>query len=412
MASELTPFILRAALLGSLAILVLLVLRKPLRRWLGASLVYQAWLLVPIVAAASLLPGRPGPALRSFQVLHSVQALAVQATTPPPSSQADALLVAWACGAAAAAFWFVLGHRAFLRKAGRLTRLGAVYASAGGAGPASVGLFRPRIVVPHDFATRYLPSEQALIIAHEQVHIARGDAGANLAAALFQCLFWFNPLVHLGARCFRQDQELACDAAVMQRHPHQRRAYAEALLKSHAGAFAAAGIHCHWQTQHPSKERVMSLQQTPPGQLRRLAGRCTLVLLVAGGFFATLGVRAGQPAVTPRYAVALALADAGRLLVPLKIAADSFQETGKHSLPRVLTRAGEKFSVSSGEWQLDMVVSPADTPDKVWLAAKLFKGSTLVTAPKLLARIGETATVRVGDGDKDFSLAMTVTPQP
>lgn len=244
MAGELTPLLLRAALFGSLAILVLLVLRRPLRRWLGASLAYQAWLLVPIVAAASLLPGRAGPALQSVQVLRPAQALAAHITTPPQSGQADALLVAWACGAAAMALWFVLGQRAFLRKAGPLARLGAVYVSAGGAGPASVGLFRPRIVVPHDFATRYSPSAQALIIAHEQVHIDRGDAGANLAAALFQCLFWFDPLVHLGARCFRQDQELACDAAVMQRHPHQRRAYAEALLTSHTGAFPAAGIHC------------------------------------------------------------------------------------------------------------------------------------------------------------------------
>jgi beta-lactamase regulating signal transducer with metallopeptidase domain len=412
MGSELSSLVLRAALFAGLAILIVLATRRPLRRWLGAAVAYQAWLIVPIVAAASLLPGRPGPALQSVQVLRPAQALAAHITTPLQSGQADALLLAWACGAAAMALWFFRGHRAFLRKAGRLTRLGAVYVSAGSAGPASVGLFRPRIVVPHDFATRYSPSAQLLVIAHEQVHIDRGDAGANLTAALFQCLFWFNPLVHLGARRFRQDQELACDAAVMRRHPHQRRAYAEALLTSHTGAFTAAGIHCHWQTQHPTKERVMSLQQTPPGQLRRLAGRCTLALLVAGGFFATLGVRAAQPAATPKYAVALEIKDAGRLLVPLKLAADSFQETGKQSLPRVLTSAGEKFSVSSGEWRLDMVVSPANTPETVWLAGKLFKGTTLVTAPKLLARIGEAATVRVGDGDKDFSMAMTVTSQP
>ncbi|SFD32353.1 hypothetical protein SAMN05216204_12217 [Massilia yuzhufengensis] len=48
MASEVMALILRAALCTGLAILVLLALGRPLRRWLGAALAYQAWLLVPL----------------------------------------------------------------------------------------------------------------------------------------------------------------------------------------------------------------------------------------------------------------------------------------------------------------------------------------------------------------------------
>lgn len=412
MASELMPLVLRAALFTCLAIMVLLALRKPMRRRLGAALAYQAWLIAPLVAVAALLPGRPGAQLLSVQVLRPVQALALQTAPAATPRQLDVLFLAWACGMAAAAIWFVLGHRAFLRKAGKLTRSGELHVSAAGAGPASVGLFRPRIVVPHDFALCYSPAEQALVIAHEQVHIDRRDAIANLLVAVFQCVFWFNPLVHIGARCLRQDQELACDAAVMRQHPRQRRTYAEALLKSHTGAFAAAGLHCHWQSQHPTKERIMNLQHTQPGTFRRLAGRCTLALLALGAFGATLGARAEQAAAVPRYVVALAMAEGKPQTTAFELRAGAFESDAKQSIPRVITPAGEKFSVSSGEWRLDMIVRPAETLDKVWLTGKLFKGTSLVTAPTLLTRVGEAATVKVGEGDQAFSMAMTVTQQP
>jgi len=412
MASEFTPLLLRAALFTGLAILVLLVLRAPLRRWLGAALAYQAWLIVPVVAAASLLPAASAPTALQVAALQPVRALAARAAPVAPVQQADTLFVIWACGAAAMFLWFVLGHIAFLRKAGSLRPLGEVYVSAADVGPASVGLLRPRIVVPPDFAQRYAPAEQALVIAHEQVHVDRRDAFANLAAALFQCAFWFNPLIHLGARCLRRDQELACDAAVMRRHPGQRRTYAEALLKSHTGAFAAAGLHCHWQSQHPTKERIMRLQHNPPGTFRRLAGRCTLALLAVGAFGATLGARAEQAATVPRYSVTLAIADASTSRVEFNLRADAFEGDGKQSIPRVVTPAGEKFSVSSGEWRLDMIVHPAETADMVWLTGKLFKSNELVSAPRLLTQVGERASLRIGEGDKAFGMAMTVTQQP
>lgn len=393
MASELTALVLRCALFAGLAILLLLTARRLLRHWLGAALAYQAWLLVPLVVIAALLPASPAPRLLPVQALHTAQALAAQATPGVASRQADVLLAAWVCGALAMALHFVLGHHAFLRRAGRLTPSGEVYVGAAGIGPASVGVLRPRIVVPPDFAQHYAPAEQALIIAHERTHIARRDALANLLAALLQCALWFNPLVHLGARAFRQDQELACDAAVMRRHPGQRRSYAEALLKSHTGAHAA-GLHCHWQSPHPTKERIMSLSHTPPGTFRRLAGRCILALLAASATGATLSVRAEQPATGPVYAIAMQL-----------------DEGGKRSTPRVLARAGETFAVATDAWRLEMTVRQADTPDQVWIKGTLHKGKEQVGAPTLLARVGEAASVKVGEGLEAFAVSMTVTPQ-
>lgn len=414
MASELIAVLVRVTLFASASVLLLLCVRIPLRQRFGARLAYLAWLIVPLVALAALLPARAAPQVFTFPALQPVQALAAHAVPAASTGHGHALLLAWCAGAIVSMLWFVHGHLDFVRRAGRLTRQGAVYLSAAGTGPASVGLLRPKIVVPHDFAERYTADEQALVIAHEQIHIARHDALANLAAALFQCLFWFNPLVHLGASRMRQDQELACDAAVMAHHPQRRRTYAEALLKCHTGAASAAGMHCHWQSTHPTKERIMSLQHNLPGALGRLAGRCLLALLAAGAVGATVSVRAHQAADLPSYSVAMAIDTTTVPQAPFRVQADAVEpkagDVGK--TPRVVTAAGSPFSVASDGWRVEMTVRQAKTPDQVWLAGKVYRGEELVSTPTLLSNIGQRATIAVGDSAHPFTLSMVVTPQP
>ena len=137
MASSLPPLVLQAAFFSSLAIVLLLATRTSLRRQLGASLVYQAWLLVPLVVLATLLPQRSAPQILHIEALRPVQALVVQAAPNAFPQQANMLLWVWACGAVAAALWFAASHHAFLRRAGRLIREGDVHIGAPGVGPAS-----------------------------------------------------------------------------------------------------------------------------------------------------------------------------------------------------------------------------------------------------------------------------------
>ncbi|MGH8853427.1 MAG: hypothetical protein ACREWI_04010, partial [Telluria sp.] len=87
------------------------------------------------------------------------------------------------------------------------------------------------------------------------------------------------------------------------------------------------------------------------------------------------------------------------------------KEGDQKATPRVLTRAGERFGVATGAWRLDMSVRQGETRDTVWLAGKLYKDKELVSAPTLLARVGEAATVKVGEGEPAFTMSMTVTPQ-
>src|SRR5690606_4874806 len=140
----------------------------------------------------------------------------------------------WMVGALAGAGWLWRAQAVFRRGLGLLLPHGdALRAQEVCAGlPATLGLWRPRIVLPADFEERFDPPQRALVLAHERRHIARLDPWSNAAAALLRCLFWFNPLFHLAAARMRHDQELACDADVLAAHPRQRRRYGNALLNA------------------------------------------------------------------------------------------------------------------------------------------------------------------------------------
>lgn len=164
----------------------------------------------------------------------------------------------------------------------------------GEAGPAVVGFFRPRIVTPSDFADRFNPLEQKLVLAHENIHLERHDTRINAAVALARCVCWFNPMVHVGARMLRIDQEMSCDAAVVERRPRTRRAYAETLLKTQLAA-RPLPVGCYWPPAavHPLTERVGMLTRRPFSEERRLASATAVVAMVAGAGFAAWSL---QPA--------------------------------------------------------------------------------------------------------------------
>jgi beta-lactamase regulating signal transducer with metallopeptidase domain len=293
------------------AIIAVYLLRRPLRTQFGAPIAYAIWLLVPMAGIASVMP--PGvvppaahfipvhyaaapiaalgqiahPALRITERLvgqsalaHPVMAVRTLASGYGTADTAMLFFAAWALGAMAMAL--------------HLARLQARFHAAvqlGVAGPAVLGMLRPRIVMPDAFQEHFTAAEQAAVLAHEQVHLARQDARINALAALLRCLCWFNPLVHFGVASLRIDQELACDATAVA-GPVSRRDYANALLKSHV-MVTALPLGCNWpESQHPLVERVALLKRKPPNTARRVVGTAFVVLAAT---FAGLGVWAAQP---------------------------------------------------------------------------------------------------------------------
>ena len=97
--------------------------------------------------------------------------------------------------------------------------------------PFVMGLFNAKVYLPADFAQRFSAQEQQWIMVHELTHIRRGDLWARLVAEGLRALFWFNPLMHLAVQSLRQDQEYACDQAVVSRCTSQERyRYGRALM--------------------------------------------------------------------------------------------------------------------------------------------------------------------------------------
>jgi beta-lactamase regulating signal transducer with metallopeptidase domain len=255
MISDLLITLAKLNLAAAAAILIVLVLRRPILRLFGAQAVYALWLIVPMAAIASLLP-----ALRTVTVTSTGPDLAHMINSQPWLS--GAAIAAWLIGAAVVALSLASGQRRFMRRAAR-----------GRAGPAIVGVIDPRLILPRDFAERFTPQEQALIRAHERVHMERDDPRANAVLAAVQCLFWFNPLVHIAASRVRLDQELSCDAVVVARYPKERKRYAATMLKTQL-AEQPLPVGCYWPAagKHPLEARIALLTAPSPGAARQLFG--------------------------------------------------------------------------------------------------------------------------------------------
>ncbi|SDD95085.1 TonB family protein [Aquimonas voraii] len=272
---------LELSLATSAACLIVLLVRRPVRTLFGARVAYALWWLLPAAMLAVLLPA---PAIAPAAIgLGRVSAGAGLPLTVPEDNSAmpfdlaslwPLLAALWLAGCGVALARIAMQQRRFRRALGKLAPMheGLWRARAANTDglPAVVGL-RARIVLPADFEHRYAPEQQALVLAHERVHVRRGDVYCNLGFALLCALQWFNPLLRLAQRAYRLDQELACDACVLAMHPRSRLSYGKALLGS-SSAFSAAPLGCPAFGTHPLKERITMLTRPLPSIFRLTAG--------------------------------------------------------------------------------------------------------------------------------------------
>jgi TonB family protein len=282
--------LLRANLAGSAAILLVLALRRPVRLWLGPLAAYLLWTATPLCILAALLP----PHAATSALAPAVVLVAATGRIAPLIQDEPGLtglvIALWAAGAMAMAALFARRQARFVRALGRLEPMagspGVLRGQHRGAGPFVLGSLRPKIVAPADFEARFAGAARGLVLAHERVHLDRGDATVNGLMAVVQCLAWFNPLIHLAAQRLRVDQEIACDAAVVSRHPQGRRLYAETLLDA-ALTPRLVPFGCHWPAAgaHSLKERLTMLNEAPASPLRRSLGVAfvSLIAAAAGG---------------------------------------------------------------------------------------------------------------------------------
>ena len=288
-----TPWLGENMVWASLTMLLVLLIRRPVARLFGAGPAYALWLLP---AVRLLMPPLPSLGTASFvpplEVIVSVDDSRLSLPDVASSSWTLWLTALWLGGAAAFLIWQWLGYRRFL------TRLSLASRSVGDhaglpliesdvvEGPLAMGLLDRRIVVPADFAERYSPGERRLALDHEAIHHRRGDIWWNLAALLVLALNWFNPIAWLAFRALREDQELACDAAVAgAAAPEAREDYARALIKSASrpGLIAA----CPLNHVDQLKRRLRMMKDHRSSRVRMLGGAAAVTLLA--GVTATFG---------------------------------------------------------------------------------------------------------------------------
>jgi beta-lactamase regulating signal transducer with metallopeptidase domain len=82
----------------------------------------------------------------------------------------------------------------------RIRRRVRLLVSATRIGPAVFGLFRPTIVLPEVIAADRTTSELEPILAHELIHVRRGDLWVGCLQTLTGGLWWFHPLPRTGTR--------------------------------------------------------------------------------------------------------------------------------------------------------------------------------------------------------------------
>ncbi|HZN69852.1 MAG TPA: M56 family metallopeptidase [Tepidisphaeraceae bacterium] len=293
-------WVVRASWQASVVVLLVLGAQWALGRRVGANWRYALWLLVAVRLAAPALPGSgfslfnaaPGgregaaPPVRRERseasavvrvvVLPEQGGAATERDAPAAAPAADvvppraplsfreAAALAWLAGVLLLCVRLLWVNVRFYRRVRRLPVVGdpavlrvveqcrreigirggvPVLIGSEAEGPALLGLFRPKLLLPREVLARLTADELRLVFLHELAHLRRRDVLAEWVLTLVQTVHWFNPAIWLAcARC-RADRELACDAAVLSLAARAggdgRGAYGRTILKL-AGAPLAA----------------------------------------------------------------------------------------------------------------------------------------------------------------------------
>lgn len=244
----------------SVAIVVIAILRPLVNHFCGAIATLRLWWVLPLAILSALIPKVQQVVISEAATTSAVtMRTAIEVVAPEATWSWQALfVVVWLIGFACYAGWLIVAQWRFEKAVAWRKRFGI---SPAGTSPAMLGILQPRLVLPRDFQQCYSRAERRLILQHERTHVERGDSITNLAMAVLTASQWWNPLVIFANRALSRDQERACDASVIHRHPNQLRTYADALSKTVLRPSSHLPLVCQWQSFHPTVERIAMLKR-------------------------------------------------------------------------------------------------------------------------------------------------------
>lgn len=211
---DLLPWLAKSTLLLALASAATLALRNASAdlRHLVWRAVFAALLLLPLMA-------RMGPSWTpaAVELAPARTVITVFADDAEPAPRWPPL--EWAWGSVAA--MLLLREAARHVRAHLAVRRSAEYAGAAGvrlsrdvAVPAVFGIIRPVILLPAE-ARAWSEDRLRVVLAHERMHILRGDPAWIAAARVIAALWWPNPLVCYALVRLVREAEQACDDGVL-----------------------------------------------------------------------------------------------------------------------------------------------------------------------------------------------------
>jgi TonB family protein len=318
------------------------------QRWVWAAAMV---LMLALPAAARWLP-RATPAAPARLASASGGAEMRIPLTEQPTAAAESapriniaaldglLAIGWMMSSAAAvlallAAWAVLVRRRRGWQAAEVDGVPVLLSPA--TGPAVIGLFRGRIVLPR-WVTEDAPAEvRALLLEHEQEHLRAGDPRLlALGLAVVAAMPW-NPAAWWQLRRLRLAVEVDCDARVLARRADVR-AYGTLLLevgRRGAGGRLLAAAFSEPRSFLERRIRIMTQRMHPPRAR-------TLVPVLAVFAAALVGMRA-LPA--PAAPVRIDSAARGDTVRPVLVNAAAVTRALQRQYPPLLRDAGVRGQV-------------------------------------------------------------------
>ena len=274
----------------TLLMALVLLLRKPVGHFFGAKIAYLLWVL-PL--ARLFMPGL------TFTVAAPPEPAETAGPLAAPLVTSDLGLISAGEQAASGLFvsvdWMMIAIIIWVGGAGMLfiSKLASYFQfredivsdgqlvgrhgnikileTAAVSGPLAFGLFQKYIAVPNDFFRNYAPRERELALDHEIAHHESGDLAANFIGLLILSLHWCNPIAWFSWIAFRQDQETACDARILQQSGIESRAiYGRTIAKSVSGH--KLGLASPLNQKNKIKDRIKMLGQSEKSVFRKRLG--------------------------------------------------------------------------------------------------------------------------------------------
>lgn len=220
--------------------------------------------------------------------------------------------------------------------------------------PAVTGLLRPRLLLPHE---RYDVQELRYILRHELCHLKRRDMLLKLVLLAANAMHWFNPVVYLMLRQADEDIELACDSAATDGlELPERAAYSRTLLAAvQSSVRALPATTCFGGTVERLKRRITNVLGA---QKKRGLGVVALVLALTltAGCAVGWGERAqtnDDPFADKAYTVDILLYEAPAFT-------DGFTDGAYPTFRTATNPAGEKYVTMFNDLGYALIYGPME----------------------------------------------------